>query len=75
MFLILVLSKIKVAKTGFPETKISLNFQEAVHSLYTARMNIWTIFPRLLTIFSLIIHLQSTSFQCFTLHHSIILLH
>lgn len=47
-FLILVLLKIKVAKTGFPETKISLNFQEVVHNLYTGQMNTWIIFLRLL---------------------------
>lgn len=55
MFLILVLLKIKVAKIGFPETKISLNFQEVVHNLYTGQMSTWTILLRLLTILSFII--------------------
>ena len=64
MFLILVLLKIKVAKTGFQETKISLSFQEVVHSLYTVQMNTWTIFLRLLTILSLILH-HLLTFQCF----------
>jgi hypothetical protein len=49
MFLILVLLKIKVDRTGFQETKISLNFREVVHNLYTAQMNTWTILLRLIT--------------------------
>jgi len=48
MFPIHVLLKIKEAKTGFLETRISLNSREVALSLYMGQMNTWTIFLRLL---------------------------
>lgn len=48
MFLIPVWLKTKGVKTGFPGTKINLDFLEVVHNSFMGQMNTWIISLRLI---------------------------